>query len=70
MTQFNAAPSSAWLPKFKKILAEYGVTSVTDEDALKIIDLCNGSARQILNSARALIIKHYRKNGQEMKLVA
>lgn len=67
VTQFNAAPSSAWLPKFMKILSEYGVTSVTDEDALKIIDLCNGSARQILNSARSLIIKHYRKNGQKMK---
>jgi len=70
VTEFNAAPSSAWLPKFKKILAEYGVNHVTDKDALEIINLCNGSARRILLSARQLIVKHYRKNGLEMKLTA
>jgi DNA polymerase III delta prime subunit len=69
VTQFNAAPSLAWLPKFKKILAEYDVISVTDEDALKIIDLCNGSARRILLSARSLIVQHYRKNGLEIKVI-
>lgn len=66
VTQFNAAPSIAWLPRFRQILAEYGVSNISDDAVLGIIDLCNGSARRILQSARKLIIQHYRKNGLEI----
>jgi len=68
--EFNAAPASAWLPKFKQILNDYEVTHVTDEDALRIIELCDGSAREVLFAARQLIIKHYKKNGGQLKLAA
>lgn len=68
--EFNAASAIAWLPKFRQILNDYGVTHVTDTDALAIIELCNGSAREILQSARNLIVKHYRKNGGHLKLAA
>jgi DNA polymerase III gamma/tau subunit len=68
--EFNAAPATAWLPKFKQILNDYGVTHVTDEVALGIIELCNGSAREVMQAARDLINKHYKKNGGHLKLAA
>jgi DNA polymerase III delta prime subunit len=70
LVEFNAASAKAWLPKFKQVLNDYGVTHVTDEDAMGIIELCNGSAREILQAARNLIIKNIRKNGGHLKLVA
>lgn len=68
--EFNAASAKAWLPKFRQILNDYGVTHVTDENAMGIIELCNGSAREILQAARNLIVKHYRKSGGHLKLAA
>lgn len=68
--EFNAAPSIAWLPRFRRILDDYKVSGVTDADALRIIDLCEGSARAILLAARQLIIKHYRKNKMQLQLAA
>jgi DNA polymerase III delta prime subunit len=59
--EFNAAPATAWLPRFRQILNDYDVTHVSDEDVLRIIELCNGSAREILFAARRLISKHYKK---------
>lgn len=61
--EFNAAPSSAWLSRIKKVLAAYDVIDVSDEELLHIIDLCDGSARKILLSARRLIEKHSKKEG-------
>lgn len=68
--EFNAAADAEWLPTFKRILADYNVTGVTDSDILKIISYCNGSARRILNAARKLVIQQYRANGRELKLAA
>lgn len=68
--EFNAASPIAWLPKFKQVLNDYGVKHVADEDALGIIELCNGSAREVLFAARRLIVQHYRKNGGELKIAA
>jgi hypothetical protein len=59
--EFNAAPSSAWLPRMKDVLAAYDVLDVSDEELLNIINLCDGSARKILLSARRLIEKHSEK---------
>jgi hypothetical protein len=61
--EFNAAPSSAWLSRMKEVLAAYDVRDVSDEELLNIIDLCDGSARKILLSARRLIEKHSKKEG-------
>lgn len=68
--EFNAASAIAWLPKFKQVLNDYGVRHVTDEDALGIIELCNGSAREVLQAARNLIVKHYRKNSRDLQLAS
>ena len=55
LLEFNAAPSIEWLPKFKGILADYGVTDIADNLLLDVIEACNGSARQIMLAARRLI---------------
>jgi DNA polymerase III gamma/tau subunit len=55
LLEFNAAASVEWLPKFKDILADYGVTHIADDLLLDVIEACNGSARQIMLAARRLI---------------
>lgn len=55
MFEFNAAASVEWLPKFKSILADYGVTDIADNLLLDVIETCNGSARQIMFAARRII---------------
>ena len=55
LLEFNAAASVEWLPKFKAILADYGVTDIEDDLLLNVIEACNGSARQIMLAARRLI---------------
>ena len=59
--EFNAAPGSAWLPRIKEVLASYEVLDISDEELLNIVNLCEGSARKILLSARRLIEKHSKK---------
>jgi hypothetical protein len=47
----------------KEVLASYAVSDVSDEELLNIINLCDGSARKILLSARRLIEKYSKKEG-------
>ena len=68
--EFNAAADIEWLPLFKRILADYNITTVTDTAALKIIGYCNGSGRRILIAARKLVIQQYRANGWDLKMAA
>jgi DNA polymerase III gamma/tau subunit len=68
--EFNAAADIEWLPLFKRILADYNITTVTDTAALKIISYCNGSGRRILIAARKLVIQQYRANGWDLKMAA
>ncbi len=68
--EFFQAPDSEWLPLFKRVLADYNVTTVTDSDALKIISYCNGSGRRILTAARKLVIQQYRANNWNLQLAA
>lgn len=56
----NAAPDSAWLPKVKKILADYGV-SRTDEELINAISLCKGDAREILYTAQRIVVNDLAK---------
>jgi len=58
LVEFNAAESINWLPKVRSILADYGVTGIDDKLLLSIIDNCEGSARDILEATRMLIVKH------------
>jgi DNA polymerase III delta prime subunit len=57
LLEFNSAASTEWLPKFKSILADYGVTDIADDLLLDVIEACNGSARQIMLAARRLIVE-------------
>lgn len=68
--EFNAAADIEWLPLFRRILADYNITTVTDTAALKIISHCNGSGRRILIAARKLVIQQYRANGWDLKMAA
>jgi DNA polymerase III delta prime subunit len=57
---FNAAPEIAWLPKVKRILADYSV-SRTDEELLKAIGLCRGDAREILYTTQRIVVNDLAK---------
>ena len=61
LVEFNAAASDRWLPRIRRILDDYEVTDVTDQELIDIIDLCNGSARKILLSVRQVIDKYSKK---------
>ena len=52
--EFNAAPAEAWLPKIKKILADYGVTR-SDDELLDMVKLCNGDVRDIIYTAQRIV---------------
>jgi len=59
--EFNAASSLAWLPRFKQVLAAYGITGKDDAKLLAIINHCNGSARDIMFAARCLILQERKR---------
>ncbi|MBT8515569.1 AAA family ATPase [Polynucleobacter paneuropaeus] len=44
------ASAKKWLPYIKNILSENEIEGVADADLLKLIDSCNGSARDIMDS--------------------
>lgn len=45
----NAAAASDYLPLAKKVLVEYGATSISDDKLLPIIERCKGSVREIVD---------------------
>lgn len=57
IVEFNAAPSVNWLPLFKRVLTDFTAPIPNDSILLPIIDACNGSARDIVNSAVDLAIR-------------
>ena len=61
VVEFNAAASADWLPKVRRILADYGITGIEDKLLLNIIDPCEGSARKILMAIRMLIAERLLK---------
>lgn len=61
VVEFNAASSADWLPKVRRILADYGITGIEDKLLLNIIDPCEGSARKILMAIRMLIAERLLK---------
>lgn len=58
---FNAAPAENWLALARRMLADAGILTVTDDYLLAIITPCNGSARDILTAVVMLIKKVQRK---------
>jgi len=58
---FNAAPPDRWLPICQKILDDEGISNVTEQTLLKIIEGSNGSARDILNAVMSIVLKVNRK---------
>ena len=58
---FNAAPSVKWLPLAKRVLADEGIHTITDNALLPVIDGCNGSARNIVDAMHR-VIRNAQKN--------
>lgn len=52
----NHAPSSEWLPLFKRILSDHGITDISEGDMLEQIDTCNGSGRTVIDVAKRIIL--------------
>jgi len=59
---FNKAPNANWLPLAKRIIQDAGISGVSDQALINVIDQCNGSARQILDAIVDLGLQLYRKN--------
>jgi replication-associated recombination protein RarA len=53
---FNAAPSSSWLPLARRILSDAGMSGISDEQLLAVIDTGKGSARDILDATVELVL--------------
>lgn len=49
--EFNAAPATAWLPLFKRVLTDLQAQIPPDQLILPAIEACKGSARDIVNAA-------------------
>lgn len=64
---FLAATSQKWLPLAHRMLADFGITTISDQALLKVIDPCNGSARQIVDALTTLIIT-IQRNGTPSNL--
>ena len=58
---FNAAHADKWLPLAQRMLADAGVTGVPSAAIIKIIAMCNGSARDIVNAIVELILLRQRQ---------
>ena len=65
--EFPALNATAWLPLFKRILADYNVIGYPDKELLPIIASCNSDCRDILLAAQSLILRTYRNRGISTK---
>lgn len=53
---FNAAPASSWLPLSRRILSDAGMSGISDEQLLAVIETGKGSAREITDALVELIL--------------
>lgn len=51
---FNAAPANEWLPFARRVLGDCGARHVSDEKLLSVIESCDGSVREIVNSMQKI----------------
>ena len=59
---FNAAPAQEWLPLAKRIMADAGVTGITDQALVDVIATGNGSARLITDALISVVLDSYAAN--------
>ena len=57
---FNAAPSANWLPFVRKVLADYGITGISDSALNSTIAQANGSARNVLEIVFDIVSEYNR----------
>ena len=62
---FNAAPPDRWLPICRQILNDEGISNVTDQTLLKVIESGNGSARDILDAVVSIVLKAKRQSDEK-----
>lgn len=52
----NHAPSTEWLPLFRRILSDHGIEDISEAKMLAQIDMCNGSGRDVIEAAKRIIL--------------
>lgn len=52
----NHAPSIEWLPLFRRILSDHDITDISEVEMLEKIDMCNGSGRTVIDTAKRIIL--------------
>jgi len=60
---FNAAPAANWLPLAKRILAHAGISGISDEQLVAVIEPCEGSARKITDAVIDIVVRVRRAVG-------
>lgn len=60
------APTIAWLPLYSRILNDHGITDIDKMTMLDNIDQCNGSGRDVIESAKKVILNY----GEEVHIPA
>jgi replication-associated recombination protein RarA len=58
---FNAAPAANWLPLAQRILANAGISGISQQALLNVITPCNGDAREILTAIQQLALSVHRQ---------
>lgn len=53
---FNAAPAAAWLPLAKRIITDAGITGISDQQLLSVIETGKGSARDITDAVISVVL--------------
>lgn len=56
---FNKVPPDAWLPSMQRVLAAYGITSMSNNQLLTAAASINGSGRQFATCVKQLINGYY-----------
>lgn len=59
---FNAAPAERWLPLARRIISDAGITGITDQQLLAVIDTGKGSARDILDAMVSVVLDAHTQN--------
>ena len=61
LVQFNAAPHAAWLPLVRRVIFDQCVPVPGDQHLLSMISHCQGSARQVVDSATEYVVQYRRQ---------
>ena len=54
---FLAAAAQKWLPLAHRMLASAGISTISDQMLINVINPCNGSARQIIDAITCVILE-------------